>query len=67
MLYYHEGPERVWRKPLTALEIQNLIRTVKFGKLSVMVWGCISCKGVGAIRILDKIMAKGVYLDILKN
>ena len=67
MLYYHEGPERVWRKPLTALENKNLIRTVKFGKLSVMVWGCISSKGVGAIRILDKIMAKGVYLDILKN
>ena len=30
---------RVWRKPLTALENKNLIPTVKFGKLCVMVWG----------------------------
>ena len=30
-------------------------------------WGCISSKGVGQIRILDEIMAKEVYLDILKN
>lgn len=67
MLYYHDGPQRVWRKPLTALENKNLIPTVKFGKLSVMVWGCISSKGVGVIRILDEIMTKEVYLDILKN
>lgn len=32
-----------------------------------MVWGCISSKGVGVIRILDEIMTKEVYLDILKN
>ena len=32
-----------------------------------MVWGCISSKGVGVIRILDEIVTKAVYLDILKN
>ena len=37
MLYYHDRPQRVLRKPLTALENKNLIPTVKFGKLSVMV------------------------------
>ena len=31
--YYHVGLQRVWRKPLTALENKNLIPTVKFGKL----------------------------------
>ena len=67
MLYYHDGPQRVWRKPLTALENNNLIPTVEFGKLSVMVWDCISSKGVGVIRILDEIMDKKVYFDILKN
>ena len=67
LLQYLDGPQRVWRKPLTALENNNLIPTVKFGKLSVMAWGCISSKGVGVIRILDEIMTKEVYLDILKN
>ena len=63
MLYYFDGPQRVWRKPLTALENKNLIPTVKSGKLSAMV----SSKRVGVIRILDEIMTKEVYFDILKN
>ena len=32
MLYYHDGSQRFWRKPLTALENKNLFPTVKFGK-----------------------------------
>ena len=32
-----------------------------------MVWGCISSREVGVIRILDEIMTKELYLDILKN
>ena len=32
-----------------------------------MVWGCVSSKGFGVIRILIEIMTKEVYLDILKN
>ena len=42
MLYYNDGPSRVWRKPLTSLKQQNIIPTVKFGKMSIMIWGCIS-------------------------
>ena len=46
MLYYHDGSQRVWRKPENKnLENKNLIPTVKFGKLSVMVWDCITSKG----------------------
>ena len=63
-MYYSDGPQRVWRKSLTALENKILIPTVKFGKLSVMVWGCKSRKEVGVIRILDEIMTEEVYLDI---
>ena len=48
-------------KPLTGLEDKNLIPRVKFGKLSVMVWGCTSSKGVGVIGILNEIMTKEVY------
>lgn len=67
MLYYHDGPQRVWRKPLTALQNKNIIPTVKFGKLSVMVWGCICSKGVGEIRIIEDNMTKETYLDILRS
>ena len=42
MLYYHDGPQRVWCKPLAALKNKNSIPTVKFGKLSVMIWSNIS-------------------------
>ena len=52
MLYYYDGLQRVWRKPLTVLENKNLIPTVK---------------GVCVIWILDEIMTKEVYVDILKN
>ena len=62
MLYYNDGPQRAWLKLLRALEKKNLIPTVKFRKVFVMVWGCISSKGVGVIRILDEIITKEVYL-----
>ena len=58
MLYYHDGLQRVWYKSLTALENTNLIPTVNFGKLSVMVWACILSKRVAVIRILEETMTK---------
>lgn len=67
MLYYNDGPTRVWQKPLKSLENKNIIPTVKHGKFSVMVWGCISSKGVGNLVFIDGKMDKNQYLDILKN
>lgn len=49
MLHYHDGPQRVCRKPLTALENKNRIPTLKFGKLSVLVGSCVSSKGCGIV------------------
>ena len=66
MLYYHEGWQTVQEKPLIDLEDENLISTVKFGEFFVMVWGFISSKGVSVIRILDEILSKEVYLNIVK-
>lgn len=67
MLYYNDGPTRVWRKPLKALERQNIIPTVKFGKMSIMIWGCISSKGVGDLAFIETTMDAQQYLDILKK
>ena len=68
MLYYHDGSQRVWSKPLrSALKSKILILTVKFGKLSIMEWICISNKGVDVTRILDEIITRKVYFDVLNN
>lgn len=67
MLYYNDGPNRVWRQPLKALENKNITPTVKFGKLSVMVWGCISSQGVGNLVFINGNMDQEQYLDILKQ
>lgn len=67
MLYYNDGPTRVWRKALTSLEKRNIIPTVKFGKLSIMIWGCISSKGVGDLAFIEATMDAQQYLNILKS
>ena len=59
MLYYHDGPQGVWRKPLTALEKKSYSYSKVLEK--------ILSKGVGGVKILNKIMTKEVYFDILKK
>jgi len=51
MLFYNDGPSRVWRKPLSALEKQNIIPTIKFGKMSLM---------ISVMMILDDIVSPAV-------
>jgi len=67
MLFSNNGPKKIWRKLLTALHSKNKIPTEKFGKLSVMVWGCISSKGVGELKFIEENMKKEIYLDILRK
>ena len=68
ILYYHDGPQRVRPKPLKALANKILIlltlSTVKFEKLSVMVCGCISIKGVGVIKSLDEMTKESSWFSI---
>jgi len=66
MLYSNNGPKTIWRKPLEALNSKHIIPTIKFGKLSVMVWGYISSKGVGELKFIEENMTKEIYLDILR-
>lgn len=66
-LFGSDGRTMVWRKPNTDLEKKHLKPTVKFGGGSVMVWGCISSKGVGNLVFIDGIMNQDSYLSILKE
>jgi (2Fe-2S) ferredoxin len=66
---FHGGKrQRVFRGPKEAFFPQHLRPTVKHG-ISAMVWGCISYKGVGKIRILEPgiRMNSAWYCSILEN
>ena len=62
-----KGRTRVWRKPNTSLNKENLVPTTKHGGGGVMVWGCMSGRGVGNLTFIDGIMDKWVYLNVLKE
>ena len=64
MLYYHDGPQSFAQASDSSLKYYSYS---KVWKTFVMVWGCISSKGVDITTILDEIITKEVYLDILKN
>lgn len=62
-----DGRIKVWRKPLDALNVKNVVPTVKHGGGSVMVWGSMSANGVGTIHFIDGIMNADVYVDLLEQ
>ena len=66
-IFGSDGRHLVWRKNLEELNPKNTRKTVKHGGGGVMVWGCMSAAGVGNLMIIDEIMNKTVYLNILKN
>lgn len=66
-LYQSDGKVKVWRKRGEGYKGKNLMRTVKFGGGSVMVWGCFNYNGVGSIKIIEnKLNALG-YIEILRD
>lgn len=62
-----KGKKLVWRKSGTALNKENLVPTVKHGGGGVMVWGCMSAKGVGKLTFIESTMDQYGYLNILKE
>jgi len=62
-----KGRTTVWRKTGTALEIQNLVPTVKHGGDGVMVWGCMAASGVGNLVFIESTMDHKMYINILKE
>ncbi|CAK9801849.1 Transposable element Tc1 transposase [Anthophora quadrimaculata] len=62
-----DGKEKIWRKPGTALNKENLQPSITGGGESVIVWGCMNIRGTGNLQIIEGIMDKFVYLNILQN
>lgn len=62
-----DGRVMVWRKPNTEVDKKNILPTVKHGGASALVWGCMSAHGTGNLQVIEGIMDKRAYLDILKK
>ena len=57
----------VWRTPRQQFDPKCIVPTVKHGGGSVMVWGCFTRPGVGKLCVLDRIMDRFYYRDILEQ
>lgn len=62
-LFGSDGRFTVWRKTNEELLEKNVCPTVKHGGGSVMVWGCVSSKGVGNLDFVQGTMNKDQYLQ----
>lgn len=61
-----DNRKRIIRDKTEAFNKDCLKRTVKFAK-GVMIWGCMSGKGVGKMEIIDGIVNANKYQQILNN
>jgi hypothetical protein len=50
-----------WRRSGKRLLDQHVQPAIKFGRRSIMVWGCMSWEGVGNFNLIERIMDKYVY------
>ena len=57
----------VWRTPDEDFDPKCTVPTVKHGGGSVMVWSCFTRRGVGKLYVLDRIMDRFYYRDILEQ
>ena len=57
----------IWRTPCEEFNPKCTRLTVKHGSGSVMVWGCFTRRGVGKLCVLDRIMDRFYYRDILEQ
>ena len=62
-----DGRQWCWREPGQGCDSRFTKKTVKHGGGSVMVWGCVTPRGVGQLQRIHGIMDRFVYCDILSQ
>jgi transposase len=62
-----DGVKYYWTRPGDPLKPHHLDLTVKFGKGSLMMWGCMSINGVGYACSIEGTMDASLYCDILQG
>lgn len=66
-LFQGDGRCKVWRSPGTRYDMSNCSPSIKGGKGSVMVWGCIGYKGVGRLAVIEGNMDSITYTRVLST
>ena len=64
---YSNSPVRVWRKPDEKFRPECTVPRVQKGGGSVMVWGCMSSKGLGELAFVEGNMNTDKYLEHMEN
>jgi transposase len=65
MLFKSDGRQYCWIKPGQALDARFTKKTIKHGAGSLMVWGCVTGRGMGRIHRIEGIMCGPDYVEIL--
>eukprot|EP01099_Mayorella_cantabrigiensis_P002717 TRINITY_DN2199_c0_g1_i2.p1 TRINITY_DN2199_c0_g1~~TRINITY_DN2199_c0_g1_i2.p1 ORF type:complete len:282 (-),score=34.38 TRINITY_DN2199_c0_g1_i2:166-1011(-) len=65
--YGSDGRKWVWKKPGTPTMDLHVRKTVKHGGGGLMMWGCMTSKGVGYSCRIDGTMDAKLYTSILKD
>ena len=60
-----DGIKWAWKKPNSSLQDHHIIPTIKYGGGSLMLWGCMTSKGVGDYMKIDVRMNSNVYCTVL--
>jgi hypothetical protein len=66
-LFGSDGRQWFYKKRGSATPKRGFKPTVKFGGGHVMVWGCVSSRGVGNLCLIDGVMDSSYYQDILED
>lgn len=66
-LFGSDGVKRVWRRKGEAYKDKCVVPTVKHGGGSLMIWGCMSAKGVGRLAFIEGKMDSKLYCQILEE
>lgn len=67
MLFGNDGKTTVRRPINEAFNPAYTKKTIKFGGGKILVWACFSWYGVGPIHLIDGIMTKEDYINILED
>jgi transposase len=69
LFHFQPTPSGVWdwRKVNERYESKNLVRTVRKGGGSLMIWGCITANGVGWICSLPEGLDSDTYVTVLEE
>ncbi|CCO38111.1 Transposable element Tcb2 transposase [Rhizoctonia solani AG-1 IB] len=66
-LFSSDGPRYVWRRKGEEFDPRYTQKTVKHGGGHIMVWGCITSKGVGRLHRIEGTLTAKKYVEILKE